>query len=371
LAKASNLVFGPLCLLAVELERIARQGSGFISLRRSPEDLQPFKRDFVRILTLGFVLVFLYCGSDWRPEPSFVAWARSLHGPSAQAMVWISDHLRIFSNAGEALIRQIKHNVNGQGVYLLGQTARRAVWYYFPVLLTIKASVPVLLIPAILAVLRPRALANWAILGATVLLAFSPVFRVQIGIRMILPLLALAIVGLSAAMVYAWRESAPGWKRRLIASAAVGTLVWTIGSAAAVWPNGLAYVNEFWGGTARGYRYVSDSNYDWGQGLKELARWQQEQGLPSLQVWYFGTDPLVTRLPMRVLPLHVLPLTKPEDVAVLVEGHYLAVSTTLLYGVTSTEPHHHAVAFLRTQRPIARTTTFFIYDFTHQLAGAQ
>jgi hypothetical protein len=139
-----------------------------------------------------------------------------------------------------------------------------------------------------------------------------------------------------------------------------------------VWPNGLAYVNEFWGGTSRGYLRVSDSNYDWGQGLKQLAPWQQDQGLSSLQLWYFGTDPAVNRLPLRVVRLHELPLRGPEDVAAVVDGQYLAVSAMLLYGsYARTEAHRQAVAFLRSQRPIARTTTFFIYDFTPPRRSSQ
>jgi hypothetical protein len=49
----------------------------------------------------------------------------------------------------------------------------------------------------------------------------------------------------------------------------------------------------------------------------------------------------------------------------LVRGHYLAASTTLLVsGVADGEPYRQAVAFLRGRRPVGRTTTFLIYDFT-------
>ena len=37
--------------------------------------------------------------------------------------------------------------VRGHGVYLLGQTHRRALWYYFPVLLCIKLSLVLLVLP--------------------------------------------------------------------------------------------------------------------------------------------------------------------------------------------------------------------------------
>src|SRR5262249_11164016 len=113
------------------------------------------------------------------------------------------------------------------------------------------------------------------------------------------------------------------------------------------------------------YLLLSDSNNDWGQGLPELARWQhQHEGTP-LDVWYFGSDPRVYRLPMHVMPLHLLPIRGPEDVRAQVQGHYLAVSTTLLYGTPTNLPGHRgAAAFLRSRTPVARTATFLIYDFT-------
>src|SRR5262249_51228246 len=99
-------------------------------------------------------------------------------------------------------------------------------------------------------------------------------------------------------------------------------------------------------------------------GLKDLAHWQKRTGLAELDIWYFGSDPRYQKSPLRHLPLHVLPIETPDDVRTYVRGHYLAVSTTLLYGTTMTEAHQQAMAFLRSRQPVARTRTFFIYDFT-------
>ncbi len=397
LAKASGLVFGLLCLLVVELERLARQSafrppketaaSPALSARAGPAGtlrrglgwlktcwilLRPWRRDLAQIVAGGLVLVFLYCGSDWQPEPSFVAWAQNLpEGPGRQLMVGVAERLCIFSNAGEALARQVRHNMKGHGAYLLGRSHPRALWYYFPVVLTIKLSVPVLIAPLLLVLIRPRVLANWACLAALVLLGFSLTCRVQIGIRLMLPLVALAMVGLAAAGVRAAQACGSTWTRRAFTLAAGGGLIWTTWAAAAIWPHGLVYANDFWGDRAHAYLRVSDSNYDWGQGLPELRRWQQQQALATLDVWYFGTDPLIKQWPLREAPFHRLPIRDTADVRARVRGRYLAVSTTLLYGVVSnSEAARCALAFLRTQQPVARTTTFFIYDFTHQPADA-
>jgi hypothetical protein len=228
--------------------------------------------------------------------------------------------------------------------------------------LTIKISPPLLIAPLVLVFLRPRSLKNWACMSAGALTLFSLACRVQIGVRFMLPLVALAVVGLAAGVVQTCAESGL-WRRRLLGGAATAGLAWTACSALLVWPQALCYVNAFWGGTPEGYLLVSEANYDWGQGLKELARWQEQQQVP-LAVWYYGTDPAVKSLPVEQVPLHT-GVQSPEDVQVRVKGRYLAVSTSLLYGATGDfESMRTARAYLRTCRPVARTSTFLIFDFT-------
>src|SRR5262249_52675741 len=131
------------------------------------------------------------------------SWNKLADDPGAgeRGLIWLSHHLRIFSNAGEGIIRQIAHNSRGHdGTYLLGEARPKAsFWYYFPVALTIKLSLPLLFLAPIIVVLRPRVLLNWAFVAAMVLLLFSLTARIQIGIRLILPVVVLAIVGVAGA----------------------------------------------------------------------------------------------------------------------------------------------------------------------------
>jgi hypothetical protein len=158
--------------------------------------------------------------------------------------------------------------------------------------------------------------------------------------------------------VRAWHTTA---RKRLLATLGSAGLLWSACAAVTTWPHGLCYTNEAWGGTAEGYRVLSDSNYDWGQGLPELARWQSERGLASMDVWYYGTDPRLFRLPIRELPWNALAAEGAERFRHCVQGRFLAASTTLLGG-NRDDP---AARFLRSCTPVARTTTFLIYDFTH------
>jgi hypothetical protein len=378
LSKASAVAFAPLCMLGVELERLARLGA--LSWNPIPgepapdrprwrlwlglawERLRPLRRDGFQLLAVGTVLVFVYCGSDWQPQQSFLRWARSLpEGPLGDTMVWTAEHLRLFSNAGEGIARQVTHNLRGHGVYILGRAERTALWYYFPVALSMKLTVPLLGLVAALAVVRPRVLTNWACVAAGVLLLYTVQCRVQIGVRLILPLVGIGIAGLAAASANAWRELAPGLKRHLLAAGIGVGLAWSAASAVLVWPHGLCYINELWGGMEDGYRLLTDSNYDWGQGVKELARWQQRHAGTPLDVWYFGTDPALGALPVHPIRFGDLGIKTPEEAEAAMRGRYIAVSTTFVYGaVVEVRPISD---YLRTQQPVARTQTFLIYDF--------
>jgi hypothetical protein len=357
LSKASALLFGPLILVAIEAQRS----------RHFFNQSKKFWHDLALMVGLGMVLVFLYCGCDWGSEPSFVKWAQALPpGPFGGCMKWLSAHLNIFTNAGDGLVRQIRHNVRGHGpvaAYLLGSTAR-AFWYYFPLALTIKLTIPLLLLPVVLAFISPGALGNWANAVALVLLLMSPIYRVQIGIRMVLPLIVFAAVGLGASLVAAYRKIDSGWQRPAIAAAALFTVAANAFTAISIRPNAICYGNALWGGTGREFKLLSDSNCDWGQGLPELSRWQRIHSEAPLDVWYFGTDPAMNALNARSLRIEQMAIERPADLSAIVKGRYLAASKTLVYGAPESKAHSTAAAYLREQRPFDQTSTFLIYDIT-------
>jgi hypothetical protein len=261
-------------------------------------------------------------------------------------------------------VRQISHNLRGHdGAFLLGYAAPRSIWYYFPVAISMKLTIGFLALPLLLALVRPQSLTNWACVAAGVLFAYSLKCNVQIGVRLMLPLVALAVVGLAAALARAWQASQAS-QRQMLRIAAVLGIAWSTFASIQVWPNGLCYTNELWGGTETGYLCLSDSNYDWGQGLRELEEWREHQGSDTrLAVWYFGTDPLLATLPVDYLPLHKV-ARSIDDIPQVAQGRYLAASTTLLYGsYLQSSPQTEIIDFLRRCRPVARTQTFLIYDF--------
>ena len=371
LAKASALVFAPVCMIVIEFDRLWRS-EGFVAitggnwkerLRFLRNGLWDFRRDFFRIIGLGLLVTFLYCGSDWTTEPTFGPWAQSLKpGKLHDIMIWLSQNLRIFTNAGEGLVQQIKHNMRGHATYIFGEDHKRSVWYYFPAACAIKCSLFLLVLPLVIAVFRRRALWNWPCLIALALLTYSVTCRVQIGIRFMFPLIILAAAGFGAAVVTAWREAGPGAKRTTLIVFVIIGLLYNATACVRVWPEGICYTNEFWGGTHDGYLQLSDSNYDWGQGLLELSQWREAHGVSAIDVWYFGLDPRADVPPLMNISPKGETLSAMED---QIGGKWVAVSTTWLYGAyTSDSPAMtKAVEFFKQHTPADRTTTFLLYDF--------
>lgn len=368
LAKASGLVFGPILMLAVEVHRWCRQprpetteSLGWKQRLRSYWDgSRPLRRDSIRIVAIGLALTFFYIGSDWKAETTFVKWAESLpDGRTRDTMLWLTTNTCVFTNAGEGIVQQIKHNLRGHGAFLLDESWKRSVWYYFPVALSIKLTLPLLAALAATLLLRPKSHLQWPSLAALALFLFSFNARVQIGVRLILPLIALATIGTAIALVRSGILRRRPYQVGLAAALILG-LTWSAASLHRTWPNGLCYVNELWGSPDSGYRLLSDSNFDWGQGLVELEAWANEHGMSRMAVWYFGTDPAARKAPFRLTPVHVLPDSTPEAISRRAEGGILAVGTTILYGAYLDD--NDFVKYLRTLTPIDRTSTFLIYQ---------
>jgi hypothetical protein len=66
-------------------------------------------------------------------------------------------------------------------------------------------------------------------------------------------------------------------------------LIWVILIPLFSYPFYVSYFNETVGGSKNGYKYVTDSNTDWGQDLKRLETFlQQNPQIDKIHVDYFG-----------------------------------------------------------------------------------
>ena len=104
-------------------------------------------------------------------------------------------------------------------------------------------------------------------------------------------------------------------------------LLWQAISVISAYPNLLSYFNEIIGGSRNGYLYVVDSNLDWGQDLKRLTKWVNENKIDKIYVNYFGGGD-----PSYYLKEKYAPWWGANSAAEFPKENYLAVSATLLQG---------------------------------------
>jgi hypothetical protein len=189
--------------------------------------------------------------------------------------------------------------------YLFGKAYPHGVWFYFPSAFLVKSTLAFLVLPAVIgaAIVTRRLAARREIF----FLAVPPLFyllvamssRMNIGVRHILPMYAfIAVLGSGALWAFAYRD-----KRWVYATAAV--LVLHLGSSVRAFPSYMAYSNELWGGPAKTYKHLSDSNSDWAQQLKSLKRYLDARGVRDCWFAYFGqgtADLGYYGIPCRPLP---------------------------------------------------------------------
>lgn len=65
-------------------------------------------------------------------------------------------------------------------------------------------------------------------------------------------------------------------------------LLWSLGEIIFTFSHYLSYYNVFAGGTERGWRFIVDSNYDWGQDLKRLKKFVEKNKIEKIHLDYFG-----------------------------------------------------------------------------------
>jgi 4-amino-4-deoxy-L-arabinose transferase-like glycosyltransferase len=170
------------------------------------------------------------------------------------------------------------HNKIGHHTYLFGKYSVAGFWYYYPVVLGVKTPLALLLLFAAglwLGLRKPDRTANlWQPLGLIAgILAIGWYSRINIGVRHILPVY-IGISMIAAVAAFRLPQLLPGrWGKIALAV----LLLWFAGSSLLAHPDYLPYFNELAGSQPE--KILVDSDLDWGQDLKRLARRLQELGV--------------------------------------------------------------------------------------------
>ncbi len=249
-------------------------------------------------------------------------------------------------------------------VYLLGKVRPQGHWAYFLVAAAVKApEVLLVLVGAGAAILLVRAARGkvavedllW-ILPGPLYFALASLTPLQFGFRLVLPALPFAILIGGVALQASGRS-----RFRLLGFIAPALMATAL---VAHYPHYISYFNVLSGGPRNALRYLSDSNIGWGQDLRFLKRYVQENKVPRLYVSYFGFDSVYAHLREDEVVWIQPPYgALPEKQYQPGPGLY-AISSSLLTGqFFATEWRDYYKAF-RDRKPIAYAgNSIYIYRF--------
>jgi hypothetical protein len=170
------------------------------------------------------------------------------------------------------------------------------------------------------------------------------------GVRYLLPMAPLAIVWVSG---LAERRGAWRWPVGL-------GLILQAAALVSIHPHELSFFNRLAGGTIGGRHVLADSNLDWGQGLKSLAR--IEGRYPSLTLFYFGdVEPSRFGVKADSYLITAISIPRPLPPTLTVTTRFVAVSASLQHGPWGPEGYFRRLDALA---PVALTDdgTIAIYD---------
>jgi len=223
-------------------------------------------------------------------------------------------------------------------VYLLGQVSPVEGfpgYYFVAFLLKVPIATQIILISALVAYFvqknrRSNFLRNEVFLLTPVLffiIYFNFFFNTQIGIRYLLPIFPFLYV-FSGKLFLEWKNFSTA--RKLSVLALLGYLFISVLS---YHPYYISYFNEIVWDRKQAYRYLADSNIDWGQGRNELDQYLEEH--PG--ALYSPNKPRAGRLVVRVNDL-VGVTEDPEKYAWLRDNFEPVESIAYAYLVYKIEP---------------------------------
>lgn len=321
---------------------------------------------------------------------------------AADPVVWASGQsfIRPLAQYGLGLLMVTQRSVGGNTAYFLGEVKNVAWKKYFPVVYFIKEPLPFwILTLAVLVFLslqirkKPSftSVSGWlknhftefAMLLWLAIYWYSSIkANLNIGVRHLLPtygFVYILVAGqLSKIIQNAIRQLADKYQNHnskfkifnlnvsffiLIFTFSI-LLGWYLAENLRVYPYYLTYFNQIAGGPSGGYRYVVDSNLDWGQDLKRLADWVEENDIPKINLDYFGWADPYYYLKEKYVWMAAGKYKSAEDfLKEYPDGGYIAVSASFLMG-TSKQPIENYL-WLNSYKPLTVIgNSIFVWHIT-------
>jgi hypothetical protein len=305
------------------------------------------------------------------PDPEVEAKVLAALGPPKSSGGAAAAALGVTGLLPEAYVRGlvfVLDNAQGRSTFLMGRLSPNGFPHYFLVTFLLKTPIPLLLLLGVslaTAARLPARTAAFVWIPVAVYGFVAATSRLQIGHRHLLPLYPFLFVAAGRSVALLAARSAGRAKAGAVVLGAL--CAWYAGGTLRLHPHYLAYFNELAGGPSQGWRYLVDSNLDWGQDLPGLKAWMDTHDVSRIKLSYFGSaDPAYYGIDAEYLPGYMSP--RPARVTREVRpGDVVAVSATNLQGVYLDEADRPLMERFRAARPVARIGySIFIYraDFS-------
>lgn len=187
-------------------------------------------------------------------------------------------------------------------VYLLGNLSSSGWWYYFLLAFFFKTPIPILfLFFWFISVYLYNLIHGkkdffflYIFTFIAIYLVFFSLSVINLGVRYILPIYPLIF------LLSGYLLKQIGLKGKILLFI---ISVWLIINTLCIFPHHLSFFNEFAGGPENGYKYLADSNIDWGQDLIFLKQYLDKNKIDSIYLSHFGlVDPEVYGIKYKPLP---------------------------------------------------------------------
>jgi hypothetical protein len=388
LATKHSAILIPPTLFALALCEVVRGGDASADVRagRSRQAL----RLLGAIVVIGVIAVAVLwsCyGFHFHPKAGVdagtrvVEYAGRLKNPMQAKMIQTAARWHLLPQSYLFGLADVGFTADYSHSYLLGTVYPHGVWTYFPVAFAIKTTLGLLILLALVPLSLARSRSDdrgdehwrellFLIVPAAIYFGVAMGSGMNIGVRHILPVYPFLMI---LAAWGAWRLIQ---RQRRWAYVVALLLVWNVVSSARTFPVYLAYSNELWGGPSQTYRYLSDSNADWGQQLKAANKYLDRRQAKNCWFAYFAAvvvEPSYYGVQCKPLTTIASVWLQPSiEVPASIDGTVLISAGVLSgyeFGPGDLNPYDQ---FLRLQPTAVIEDGLFVYDghFEIPLAAA-
>jgi len=218
------------------------------------------------------------------------------------------------------------HNSGGHSSSILGLYDYRGWWYYFPLAFALKTTIPFLLLSlaaigwSLWRTAQGDRAFSYAIIPLAIYSLLAMTSGINIGIRHFLPAYPFLFMLSGALLASIWRHS-----RKAGFILAIGVVGLMAVEALATFPYYISYVNQFKGQNP-GWRYLSDSNVEWGDAVPELVDYLRARDITQISGALLGGN-----LTLHLYGIEFKSLFGPPP---LPETEYVAIGASFLNGST-------------------------------------